>query len=107
MVIRTKKYTHKDGRSVRAVQVTMKNLTDLVAYICRNGGAATGHLGRPEFNRPPRIRIKQRTSGVGRYGPWEKIDWRVTRLGDWIVKDEVSGEFVRIKAADFEREYTA
>lgn len=109
MTIRTKKFRRiYTDQEVRAIQVTMNNLTDLVAYICRNGGAATGHIGRPEFNRPPRIRIKQETSGLGREcRRWVKQDWRVARLGDWIVKDVQTGTFERIKAADFERDYAA
>ena len=103
MAIRTKKYKIVDSvfdSTVRAVKITEKNLTDLVAYICRNGGIATGHNGRPEFDRPARIRIKQMNHGAN----WSKLDWRRAGLGDYIVRFE-NGSFARVKAADFNRQY--
>lgn len=105
MAIRTKKYRHLGtGVEVKAVKITLANLTDLVAYICRNGGAATGHLGRPEYNRPARIRIKQLTFGA----TWSKFDWRVANLGDYIVRHpEGKFPFERVKADDFERRFEA
>lgn len=103
MAIRTKKYRHLGThQEVKAVQITLKNLTDLVAYICRNGGGATGHTGHVQFNRPARIRIKQRTFGHG----WSKNDWRVAHVGDWIVRNE-NNTFERVKADDFDRRYVA
>lgn len=105
MAIRTKKYTAVDGFvRVRAVKITAANLTDLVAYICRNGSAATGHLGHPEYNRPARIRIKQWTHGAN----WSKLDWRVAKVGDWIVRgDGPYDAFYRVKAVDFPILFTA
>ncbi len=103
MAIRTKKYRHLGtNQEVRATKITEKNFTDLVAYICRNGGGATGHLARPQFKRPARIRIKQLTFGHG----WSKNDWRVALLGDWIVRNE-NNTFERVKADDFDRRYVA
>lgn len=109
MAIRTKKYRHKAGgtRHVRAVRITEKNLTELVAYINRNGGAATGHNGDTASGRPARIRIKQRNFGEN----WGKRDWRVARVGDFIVKHDFSDEpveglpsieFSRVKDDTFE-----
>lgn len=103
MAIRTKKYRLRlSPEEVRAVQITAKNLTDLVDHICRNGGGATGHLGRPEYNRPARIRIKQRTYGR----TWSKLDWRVALVGDYIVRYD-DDTFARVKAVDFLANYTA
>lgn len=114
MAIRTKKYRYNAGgdRRVRAIQITEKNLTEIVAYISRNGGAATGHLGRPEFKRPARIRIKQRNYGE----TWGKVDWRVAEIGDYIVRydfpkgefyrDKGAIEFARVKARDFHTIFT-
>ena len=102
MEIRTKKYRTESGlNEVRAIKITEKNLADLVAYICRNGGEATGHLARPQYRRPARIRIKQHTAGA----TWVKQDWRVALLGDWIVRYE-DGSFARIKAKDFDNIFT-
>lgn len=102
--------TEKEYR-VRAVQVTEKNLTDLVAYICRNGGAATGHNFIPPKRRA-RIRILQRNYGFN----WGKRDWRVAELGDYIIREdfkkgefsreEDAVEFSRVKAKDFENYFT-
>ena len=104
MAIRTKKYRLKDDRTrqMRAIQITEKNLAEVVAYICRHGGAATGHLGNTASNRPARIRIKQRNYGKN----WGKRDWRVAKLGDWIVRhDFPKKEFAQIgfDPAEFER----
>jgi hypothetical protein len=102
MAIRTKKYTTVEGIiEVRAVQITAKNLAAVVQYIRNNGGGATGHLGRAEYNRPARIRIKQRTYGT----TWSKLDWRVAKIGDYIVRYS-DNEFARVKAVDFVRDYT-
>lgn len=115
MAIRTKKFRRiYTDQEVRAIQITTENLTDIVAYICRNGGAATGHLGRSynvtrsgkAAHRPPRIRIKQETHGIGHYGEWSKIDWRVAKLGDWIVRN-ADGSFERVKANEFEHRFVA
>lgn len=101
MAIRTKKYFTSARLGIyRAVEITDKNLTDLVAYICRNGGIATGHNGRPQYNRPARIRIKQHTFGKN----WYKLDWRVAHIGDFIVRDE-NDNFFRVKKNDFLRDY--
>lgn len=101
MAIRTKKYWSCAGLGVyRAVQITEKNLTELVSYIVRNGGIATGHNGRPEFKRPARICIKQLTYGKN----WSKNDWRVAHVGDYIVRDE-NDNFFRVKQVDFLRDY--
>ena len=103
MAIRTKKYRNQYANiDVKAIKITAANLTDIVAYICRNGGGATGHVGRPEFRRPARIRIKQITSGA----TWVKLDWRVALVGDYIVRYP-AGDFARVKAVDFDRIYTA
>lgn len=101
MAIRTKKYwTSARLGLYRAVQITDNNLADVVSYICRNGGIATGHNDRPEFNRPARIRIKQKTYGKN----WYKLDWRVARVGDFIVRDE-NDNFFRVKQAEFLSDY--
>lgn len=99
-----------NGFMVQAVEITMANLTDLVWYICENGGGATGHLGDTASKRPARIRIKQRNYGEN----WGKYDWRVAKLGDYIVihnfragtygREFESMEFSRVKKADFERD---
>ena len=111
MAIRTKKFRHLGThQEVRAIQITEKNLTDLVAYICRNGGAATGHTGRTynvtpkgkSIHRPARIRIKQFTFGHS----WSKRDWRVAYIGDVIVRND-DDSFERVKIDDFIRRYTA
>lgn len=103
MAIRTKKYfSNITGRVVRVAKITDTNLTDLVAYICRNGGGATGHFARPEFNRPARIRIKQITQGL----TWSKMDWRVAHIGDYIIRYE-NDTYIRVKAVDFPIFYTA
>lgn len=98
MAIRMKTLATPQGEVFRAIKITEANLTDLVAFICRHGGAATGHLARPEFKRPARIRIKQRNFG----NHWGKTDWRVAKIGDWIVRTD-KNEFLRIKQLDFER----
>lgn len=106
MAIRTKKYRFAAGgdRRVRAVRITEKNLPELVAYINRNGGAATGHQGNTRSGRPSRIRIKQRNYGY----TWGKKDWRVARVGDFIVRHDIQQEgfepieFERIKDDIFE-----
>ncbi|AWN03418.1 hypothetical protein PBI_COUNT_97 [Microbacterium phage Count] len=101
MAIRTKKYWTSAQLGVyRAVQITEKNLAEVVSYISRNGGIATGHNARPEFKRPARIRIKQLTFGKN----WSKNDWRVAAIGDFIVRDE-NDNFFRVKQADFFRDY--
>lgn len=110
MAIRTKEYRFTAGgsRRVRAIRITEKNLSELVAYIVRNGGAATGHNGDTASGRPARIRIKQRNYGHN----WGKIDWRVAKIGDFIVRHDFkagehsrgtkSVEFERVKPAEFE-----
>jgi len=97
MAIRMKTFVTPDGEYFRAIKITEKNLTELVAHIVRHGGAATGHLARPEFKRPARIRIKQRNFG----NHWGKVDWRVAKIGDWIVRTE-KNEFLRVKQQEFE-----
>lgn len=104
MAIRTKKYQYTDGCTgdMRAVQITEKNLSEVVAYICRNGGAATGHNGDTASKRPARIRLKQRNFGKN----WGKRDWRVARLGDWIVRHNFpKKDFAEIgnEPSEFER----
>jgi hypothetical protein len=103
MAIRFKKYRHKAGgtRVFRAIRVTEKNIPELVAYICRNGGAATGHTGDTKSGRPPRIRIKQRTFGNG----WTKRDWRVAKVGDFIVRYDHEDEIVNkgLNKIEYER----
>ena len=101
MAIRTKKYKSHLAE-VRAIEITEKNLEDVVEYILRNGGAANGRLARPDFKRPARIRIKQFTFGR----TWSKMDWRVALVGDWVIRYE-DGSFARVKAGTFAKEYTA
>jgi hypothetical protein len=89
---------------VRAIQITEKNLTDVVAFINRNGGAATGHNGDTRSKRPARIRIKQLNFGEN----WGKRDWRVAKLGDYIVRrehDEFGTQFFRVKELQFEEDF--
>ena len=101
MAIRTKKYWSSARLGVyRAVQITHENLAEVVSYICRNGGIATGHGERPEYKRPARIRIKQKTFGEN----WTKNDWRVALVGDFIVRDE-NDNFFRVKKVEFLRDY--
>lgn len=72
-----------------AIQITEENLTDLVAYICGRGGAATGHNGDTASGRPARIRLKQLNTGLGaNCRSWAKYDWRVFRVGDYIITHE-------------------
>jgi hypothetical protein len=117
MAIRTKKYTFIDGRGVkrvvRGVRITEKNIVDVVNYITRRGGAATGHLTIPGKNtkeRPGRIRLRQLNFGEN----WGKRDWRVANVGDAIIVHDANKEFSqigfdvefeRVKAADFERDF--
>ena len=108
--VRWKHYTGRRGMTtngvrVRAVKITEKNLTDIVAYISKHGGAATGHLFIPP-NRRARIRIRQLNYGYD----WGKRDWRVAELGDYIVQREFEAtidrptyvEFMRVKASEFD-----
>lgn len=118
MAIRTKKYTFTDGhgnkRIVRGVRITEKNIVDVVNYITRRGGAATGHVTIPGTKtkkvRPGRIRLRQLNFGEN----WGKRDWRVANVGDAIIVHDANKEFSqigfdvefeRVKAADFERDF--
>lgn len=112
MAIRTKKYRHRVGgtRKIRALVLTEKNLPDVVAYICKNDGAATGHLGNTASGRPARIRLKQRNYGE----TWGKTDWRVAKIGDIIVIRHLEEfvdegfkplEFARMKPIDFHDQF--
>jgi aryl-alcohol dehydrogenase-like predicted oxidoreductase len=102
MSIHTRKYKSINRDEVaRVVQIKEENLLGIVAYICRNGGAATGHNARPQFNRPARIRIKQLTQGK----TWSKFDWRVALIGDYIIRYQ-DDTFERVKAADFNKLFT-
>lgn len=107
MAIRTKRYKSKvNGAVVKAVVITENNIADLVAYIVRNGGAATGHNGDTASGRPARVRVKQLNYGDN----WGKRDWRVGRLGDSIIRYEypeseygpAGTEFARVRKNDFE-----
>ena len=111
--VRWKRYISKrpyGPAHVRAVKITEKNLTDIVAYVCRYGGAATGHNFIPPKRRA-RIRIRLRNYGE----TWGKRDWRVAELGDYIVmnefkkgefhREEDCKEFERVKGKDFERTF--
>lgn len=94
MGIRFKKYidtikTSGPREQVRAIRVTEKNIAELVAYINRHGGAATGHNGDTRSGRPARIRLKQRNFGKR----WGKLDWRVAQVGDYIVEESVPEEY--------------
>lgn len=104
MSIRFRKYNFKSneylGHHVMAIKVTLKNIPELVAHICTRGGAATGHVGNTPSGHKARIRLKQFTNGV----TWHKWDWRVARVGDYIVRNS-DGSYSRIKAAKFEDEY--
>lgn len=108
MAIRFKKYRHKAGgdRTFGALRITENNMTELVAYINKNGGSAfvtSGSKGKPK-----RIRIKQRNFGKN----WGKIDWRVALVGDFILRhqfeagelfrEKKSVEFERVREDDFE-----
>ena len=101
MAIRFKKYKHKAGgdRTFRAIRITDRNLAELVAYICRNGGSAFATSG--EGGKPVRIRIKQRNYGHN----WGKRDWRVAKVGDFIVRHDFEpGDLDRVtKSVEFER----
>lgn len=114
MAIRLKKYKHKAGgtRVVRAVRITEHNINELVLYVVRKGGAATGHNGDTASGRPARIRIKQRNYGEN----WGKKDWRVAKVGDFLVQYDLGGkefaqigfdpiEFGRVKEDDFEASF--
>ena len=101
MSIRFRKYvvTHTayDSDSIMAVKITLKNIPELVAHICTRGGAATGHVGDTKSGHKARIRLKQHTFGKG----WTKRDWRVARVGDYIVRTK-DGDYRRIKGGAFE-----
>lgn len=114
MAIKTKKYKHQvHGNVVRGIKITEKNLTEVVLWINRNGGAATGHNGDTRSNRPPRIRIKQLNFGEN----WGKRDWRVAKVGDTIIRVDhekhtneygtwpASTDFYRVKAEHFDDIY--
>lgn len=117
MALRFKRYQHRVGgtREFYAVQITEQNIPEIVAAICKAGGAATGHYSIPPVKvgkktkkgRPGRIRLKQRNYGYN----WGKVDWRVANIGDWIVRhnfkagelsrEHASVEFERVKDVDF------
>jgi len=118
MAVRTKKFEFTDGhgnkRIVRGVRITEKNIVDVVNYIARRGGAATGHLtipaGKGKKERPGRIRLRQLNFGEN----WGKRDWRVANVGDAIIVHDANKafsqigfdvEFERVKASDFERDF--
>lgn len=105
MAIRFKKYRHKAGgtRVFRALRITENNLSELVAYINKNGGSAFVTSGAK--NKAKRIRIKQRNFGEN----WGKRDWRVANVGDFIVRHDFPKEaglppieFERAREDDFE-----
>lgn len=105
MAIRTKEYRFTAGgnRRVRAIRVTEKNLAELVAYVNRNGGEALGLADtHPETGDVTnhKIRIKQ----MNHTASGSKRDWRVARVGDFIVKHE-NGEFERVKDDEFEAKF--
>lgn len=89
MAIRFKKYQDKNRSvgPVKALRITERNLSELVAYITKNGG--TAFLTKGSENKPVRIRIKQRNFGEN----WGKRDWRVANVGDFIVMEDVAPEF--------------
>lgn len=88
MAIRFKNYQDKNRKHspLKALRITEKNIHELATYICKNGGAAfvTDSAG----TKPPRIRLKQRNFGEN----WGKRDWRVARIGDFILMDHVAPE---------------
>lgn len=106
MAIRFKKYSAKSkGYPVDAIRITEANLVEIVNYITKNGGAATGHETVPAKGkaktRPGRIRLRQRNFGFN----WGKQDWRVANVGDFIVRDgdrKNGYEFARVKDDQFE-----
>lgn len=112
MAVRTKKFEFTDGhgvkRTVRGVRITEKNIVDIVNYITRRGGAATGHVTIPGTKvkkvRPGRIRLRQLNFGEN----WGKRDWRVANVGDAIIVHDLAEgriEFERVKDIDFERDF--
>ena len=108
MAIRFKKHKHRAGgdRRFGALRITENNMTELVAYINKNGGSAFVTSGAK--NKAKRIRIKQRNYGNN----WGKVDWRVANVGDFIVRHEFAAgelgrekksiEFERVREDDFE-----
>lgn len=117
MAIRTKAYRDTSTNEVlRGVIVNEKNVDEIVGWINRNGGAATGRGERvyEGRRRPARVRLKQRNFGKN----WGKRDWRVAALGDLVIKidfkkDEryegspAGSEFVRIKFDKIEQHFVA
>lgn len=104
MAIRTKEYRFKAGgnRRVRAIRITEKNFIEISSYINRNGGQAealwltlkSGDVANH------RIRIKQ----MNHMPKGSKRDWRLARVGDFIVKYE-DDSFARVKDDVFEAEF--
>lgn len=104
MAIRTKEYRFKAGgnRRVRALRITEKNYVELSAYINRNGGESEAldlRLDNGDLVNQ-RIRIKQ----MNHMPKGSKRDWRLARVGDFIVKYE-DGSFARVKDDVFEAEF--
>lgn len=100
MAIRTKEYRYKAGgnRRIRAIRITEKNISELVAFINRNGGKASER--ELKNGGQPRIDIYQVNHGPTH----SRRGWRVAQLGDFIVKYE-NGTFARIKDDVFEAEF--
>lgn len=109
MAIRFKRYQDKNRlqEPVRAIKITETNIVDIVNYITKRYGAATGHFtipakGKVKKTRPGRIRLRQLNFGEN----WGKRDWRVANVGDYIVMvqdpDLKYPEFFRVKADQFD-----
>lgn len=112
MAIRFKKYKFTVGGKhiFRAVRITEKNYLEIVNYVNRNGGQAEGSVfitkDGDELNH--KIRVRQRNYGEN----WGKRDWRVARVGDFIVRYDFDAdlqargfepvEFARVKEDEFE-----
>lgn len=94
--------------NVRAVKITEKNFDALNPWLARGGatsvastktapnGDIIGHkieLVQDNFSKSPGGKVENRRAV------------RVARLGDWLVRYE-NGRFGRIKARDFDRDFT-
>lgn len=109
MKVEFKKYRSKeDGFERLAVKLTEENLDAVSMYIGNHGGAA--FVFDFDSDKPKHIEIKQLNFGR----TWGKRDWRVAKIGDYILMRRVPKDFVefygkfefwREKGSTFESEF--
>lgn len=113
MAIRFKKYkanTNAGEHIVKAIRITEKNVVELTNYICKNGGEAVAKIKISATGDESAYKIRLRQHNYGEN--WGKLDYRVAKVGDFIVRhdyfeDEYGRkkgdvEFERVKRDDFE-----